>query len=224
MPQQQAYAAPTQTPSKKSKRGLIIGIIVAAVLVVIALVVLLFVLPNLNNQSNASKGSAPVVVTSSRSASSSTASVVAGAPVFTSVTVSSQLPADNDTPDYGAINLTDGNPETAWNEGASGDGTGEYVTFSASTPQRVTSVSIMGGFPKLYKDGSDIYPKNNRPQRITISYDGGSQSFTMQDLRNQFQTFTLTKPVETKTLTIAIDSVYKGTRFDECCIAEITIQ
>ena len=46
----------------------------------------------------------------------------------------------------------------------------------------------------------------------------------MQDLRGQFQTFTLAKPVETTQITITIDSVYKGTKYDECCIAEVKIQ
>lgn len=198
-----------QGPNKKLVVG--IGVSVAVVIFVILFMVL-------GNPGAKGGGAA------SPSLASSSSSVVAGPPVFTSIQVSSQLPGDSDTVDYGARNLTDDIIETAWNEGANGDGTGERITMSASTPQHVTSVSIMGGFPRYYKDGSDVYFKNNRPQNITISYDSGFQSFTMQDLRGQFQTFTLAQPVDTKQLVITIDSVYKGTRYDECCIAEVKVQ
>lgn len=138
--------------------------------------------------------------------------------------MSSELPGDADTAYYGPNNLVDGNSETAWNEGASGAGVGEWAKFSASSLQHVTSVSIMGGFPKYYKDGSDVYQKNPRPKEITVSYEGGSQSFTMQDLRGEFQTFTFTKPVDTKWITITIDSVYTGRKYEDCCIAEVKFQ
>lgn len=207
-----ASAQPVQTPGPNKK--LIIGIGAGAIAIIL---VILFVTLG----SSGTKGG-DVAMTAAPPANSSAA--VSGPPVFTSVQVSSQLPGDDDTADYGAVNLTDGIVETAWNEGASGDGTGERITLSASTPQHVTSVSIMGGFPKYYKDGSDVYFKNNRPHSITISYDSGFQSFDMQDLRGQFQTFTLAQPVDTKQLIITIDSVYKGTKYDECCIAEVKVQ
>lgn len=150
-------------------------------------------------------------------------SVVASAPVFTTVETSSVLAPDSTTSNYGGINVVDGLAETAWNEGAAGDGTGEWLELIAPSPQRVSSVSIMGGYPKPYRDGSDVYYKNNRPRQITISYDGGSQSFMLQDLRGQFQTCALSHPVETTFVRITINSVYKGANYDDCCIAEVKV-
>lgn len=222
VPQRSYYASSSTRPSE-SRTGLIVGICVVVAVIVIAAAAFFFVIPNMTS-SNVSKSSSVSAPAASPSSSNAGASAQFEAPAFTSVQVSSQLPGDSDTADYGAVNLTDGNSETAWNEGATGDGAGEWIKFTAGTPQRVTSVSIMGGFPRTYKDGSDVYFKNNRPKQITISYNGGSEKFTMQDLRGQFQTFTLAKPVETTQITITIDSVYKGTKYDECCIAEVRIQ
>ncbi len=216
MPQGQAAYQP---PRKNSKPpiGIIIGACAAAV-VILVLVVIFLVMPMLGGNASTTKASTGAGSTASSSATGATP------PVFSSVTVSSELPGDSDTAYYGANNLVDGNYETAWNEGASGTGVGEWAKFSASTPQHVTSVSIMGGFPKYYKDGSDVYLKNPRPKEITISYEGGSQKFTMEDYRAQFQTFTLTKPVDTTWVTITIDSIYPGRRYEDCCIAEVKFQ
>lgn len=209
-----AGGAPHQAGGPRT--AMIIGIAAAVVLVIV--LVLFVVVPALNRPAGTS------VPVSPSTASEQTTQTTQAPPVFPTVQISSQLPGDSDTADYGIVNLTDGRTDTAWNEGAPGDGTGEWVRFSASAPQYVTSVSIMGGFPALYKDGSDLYYKNSRPKQITISYDGGSEQFTMQDLRDQFQTFTLASPVYTTQLTITIDSAYAGAKYDDCCIAEVKIQ
>lgn len=160
---------------------------------------------------------------SSESSRSTTPSAIAEPPMFTMVSTSSVLAPDKNTSDYSGASATDGILDTAWNEGSSGDGTGEWIELIASTPQHVSAVSIVGGYPKIYRDGSDVYYKNNRPRQITISYDGGSQTFMMQDLRGQFQTFTLDRPVDTTFVRITIESVYKGANYNDCCISEIEV-
>lgn len=152
-----------------------------------------------------------------------TPSTIATPPEFTMVETSSVLAPDNTTSDYSGRNAMDGALDTAWNEGSPGDGTDEWIEFYNPTPQHVTAVSIAGGYPKLYKDGSDVYYKNNRPRQITITYDGGSQTYMMQDLRGQFQTFTLPQPVDTTSVCIIINSVYRGANYNDCCIAEVKI-
>lgn len=152
-----------------------------------------------------------------------TPSAITMPPEFTMVETSTVLAPDKTTSDYSGRNAMDGALDTAWNEGSPSDGTGEWIEFIAYTPQHVSSVSIAGGYPKLYKDGSDVYYKNNRPRQVTISYDGGSQAFMMQDLRGQFQTLTLSQPIDTTFVRITIDSVYRGANFNDCCIAEVKI-
>lgn len=208
-------------------------IFVVIAVVVVAVIIAVVVFTQGESPSGESKSNAPAqeqvesssttVAPSEESSRTATPSTIAAPPVFTQIETSSDLTPDNTTSDYGGRNTTDGLLETAWNEGAPGDGTGEWIEFIAPSPQCVSSVSIAGGYPKLYKDGSDVYYKNNRPRQITISYEGGSQTFMMQDLRGQLQTFTFAQPIETTFICITINSVYKGSNYDDCCIAEVEI-
>lgn len=145
-------------------------------------------------------------------------------PTFDQAFASSSLPGDDTTSYYGPYNAIDGDYETAWNEGAEGPGIGQSISIQADSPQYVTSVSIMGGFPKiLAASGNDVYYQNCRPKEITVSYEGGQETFTMSDLRGEFQTFVLSRPASTRYLTITIDSVYPGSTYEDCCIAEIEV-
>lgn len=208
-------------------------IFVVIAIVVVAVIVAVVIFTQGENSSGEGESKAPAQeqvdnssttdTPSEKSLRTATPSAIASPPVFAWIETSSDLAPDNTTSDYSGRNATDGILETAWNEGAPGDGTGEWIEFIAPSSQRVTSVSIAGGYPKLYKDGSDVYYKNNRPRQITISYDGGSQTFMMQDLRGQLQTFTFAQPIETTFICITIDSVYKGSNYDDCCIAEVKI-
>lgn len=221
-------ANPTQVSQKKTVWPIFVIIAVVAVAVIIAAVI--FAQGDDSEESvdgaaqqtqeqNASVDSDDL----EKSSQAANPSTIVSPPEFTRVTTSSVLAPDATTSDYSGINAIDGVLETAWNEGAYGDGTGEWLELSASTPQLVSSVSIAGGYPKLYRDGSDVYYKNNRPRQVTISYDGGAQVVMLQDLRGRFQTFTFAQPVETTFIRITIDSVYKGANYDDCCIAEIKV-
>ncbi|ACV21640.1 activator of osmoprotectant transporter ProP [Slackia heliotrinireducens DSM 20476] len=139
-------------------------------------------------------------------------------PVFTDLSESSELPGDSVTSYYGKNNTIDDNPSTAWNEGADGDGSGEWLEFSASSPQLVSSIDIVGGYPK----SDEVYYNNNRPRDITITFsDGTSVSTTLSDTMGAWQTITLSQPVATTSVRITIDSVYTGSMYNDCSFAEI---
>ena len=139
-------------------------------------------------------------------------------PVFTDLFESSELPGDSVTSYYGKNNTIDDNPSTAWNEGADGDGSGEWLEFSASSPQLVSSIDIVGGYPK----SDEVYYNNNRPRDITITFsDGTSVSTTLSDTMGAWQTITLSQPVATTSVRITIDSVYTGSMYNDCSFAEI---
>lgn len=225
---------PTKESQNSSQQGK--GLIFAIVaIVVVAVIVAVVIFTQDENPVGEGENNTPAQEQTEDSSNSSTStpaeepshtatpSAITMPPEFTMVKTSSILAPDNTTSNYGGINAMDGMLDTAWNEGSPGDGTGEWIEFYNPTPQHVTSVSIAGGYPKLYKDGSDVYYKNNRPRQITITYNGGSQTYMMQDLRGQFQTFTLPQPVDTTSICIIIDSVYQGANYNDCCIAEVKI-
>ena len=218
----------SQSSHKQGKGLVFVAVAIVAVAIIVAVVIFTQGEDPTEKEENKAQTQEQVENSSSRTPSeesphTATPSTIATPPEFTMVETSSVLAPDNTTSDYSGRNAMDGALETAWNEGSPVDGTDEWIEFYNPTPQHVTAVSIAGGYPKLYKDGSDVYYKNNRPRQITITYDGGSQTYTMQDLRGQFQTFTLPQPVDTTSVCIIINSVYRGANYNDCCIAEVKI-
>ncbi len=145
--------------------------------------------------------------------------VANGAPRFSTLSASSVLAGDIDShePDC----LVDGNTTTAWCEGVSGTGEGEWVEFNSDMKQNVHSIRIMAGFNK----SEDLYWKNSRPKDITITFDDGTTTTsTLSDEPFAWHTITLSETVQTSSLRITIDSTYPGSRYTDTCISEITIQ
>jgi len=143
---------------------------------------------------------------------------------FNIASSSSVLPGDSTTPYYGPYNVLDGDPTTAWNEGASNNGSGEWISLSAASPQTVSQVLIMGGFPKMNDTNGDVYYLNNRPRMVTIVYSGGYEQFELADIRGEYQVLQFKQPVKTDNIMIVINSVYKGASYNDCCIADVLLR
>ena len=71
---------------------------------------------------------------------------------------------------YDASNVLDGDPGTAWVEGADGPGIGESVTLYSDTPQKVHGIRILEGYMK----NQDIYDKNSVPYRFRLEFSDGT--------------------------------------------------
>ena len=103
--------------------------------------------------------------------------------------------------------------ERPWVEGVKGDGIGEYLLLSFDRPERIDLLSIHPGFPTSYE-------KNNRPQKVEISFsDGRSIDYELEDLNEDIYIL-FSQPVLTEYLKITILSVYHG-QIPDTCIAEI---
>ncbi len=142
----------------------------------------------------------------------------AGPPAFTWTDASSELPPDKVTKYYGPLNAMDNEFTTAWNEGATGHGIGEWISFNADTPQWVHGVEIVGGYPKT----SDIYYKNNRPREVTIQLsDGYETTVTLDDLYREYQRFDFGDYHQTTFIRVTIRSIYEGSTWDDTSICEM---
>ena len=230
MPQPQPVGQQAVAPvaPKKSK---------APAIVIIVIVVLLLVLGSLLayhflSQSQADSGyEGPTQSTQTDTggdadgkSSGTTAMPTYAAPNFTTVTVSSQLPADENSSDYGPATLSDGDYNTAWNENSSSDGTGEWVNFEASASQHVTGLSVVNGFPKYMASGADVYYQNNRVQGVQVTFsDGTYEDFTLADTRGTEQTINFSTAHDVTWMKVTITSVYKGDLYNDCCLAELTV-
>lgn len=119
---------------------------------------------------------------------------------------------------HDVYNLLDGDEETNWTEGVSGQGIGEYVEFTFDQEYTLKTISIQSGV--AYRD--DLFEKNSRPHIITLMLSNGSSIDHALEDTSIPQTLTFEKPVNTSSLRIIIKSVYPGSKWDETAISAIS--
>lgn len=149
------------------------------------------------------------------------------------VTVSSELPAQGEH-DYDYDNMFDGNPSTAWVEGAAGDGTGEWIEVEPPVAFGLGSIAIVNG----YQSSREAYESNGRAARIRCTVyrtDGNTESYTtdLEDLSweevssdptHGYQiVFDSGMPMEVDKFILEILSVYPGSVYNDMCISECII-
>lgn len=118
---------------------------------------------------------------------------------------------------HSADRIMDGDPATAWVEGAKGQGENEGVTFYFDGDYQVNGFIIKAGYHK----SAELYQKNSRPAEIKISDTYGScETYLLQDVFAE-QNIKLIKPMVTDNITVTILSVYPGSTFEDTVISEI---
>ncbi len=141
---------------------------------------------------------------------------------FAEVTASSFLPSDR-YGSYAPYAAVDGLNETAWVEGVSGPGMGEWIqlTFPGTIELRALVFDV--GFNK----SADLFAKNNRIKSATVVFsDGERTTVDFADARGPQEIAMVRAPgpnVETTFVKIIIDEVYSGTTYDDTCLAEIQV-
>ena len=120
---------------------------------------------------------------------------------------------------YGAANLFDASTGTAWVEGASGNGVGEWITIEFETVRRVKSIHVQNGYQK----SSDIFAKNNRVRQIRVLFSGGeSQTFILDD-KLSAQLLMLRPPVSAHWMQFIIDDVWAGNKYTDTAITKLLV-
>lgn len=139
------------------------------------------------------------------------------------VTASSELPAKGKYT-YSASNAHDLNHETAWAEGAEGDGIGEYLlyNFKGST-NKITKIMIMNGYVKSKK----AWEENGRVKALKVYYSNKPCAILeLEDSRTQqeFEIGALGYADSKKpgwSLKFEIIDVYPGTKYKDTVISEL---
>lgn len=107
---------------------------------------------------------------------------------------------------------------TAWVEGVSGNGEGEFLMFTFDNMYQVSGFDICAGYQK----NEDIYSKNARPKEIELEFSNGTKhKITLGDV-NEMQTFQLPEPVNATSVSVKILSVYSGWKYTDTAISEIS--
>ena len=133
---------------------------------------------------------------------------------------STSILTDSFKKDYGPYKVLDGDKTTVWAEGVDGPGYGESITLYFDSVHTVKQLKIVNGLINSY----DGYYKNNRVASIKIIFsDGSSQIAHLSDDNTGYQTIDLGRSVDTDYITLTIDSVYSGYKYDDTCIAEVVV-
>lgn len=115
--------------------------------------------------------------------------------------------------------VIDNKLDTAWAEGAAGDGIGECLYMIFDDDYIVSGLNIYAGYHK----SKDLYYKNGRPKEIEIEFaDGTTLNCELYDVLKK-QTIKFETPVITDEITIRILSVYNGTDYEDTIISEISL-
>lgn len=121
--------------------------------------------------------------------------------------------------EYSVENLKSLKLKHPWVEGAKGDGIGEYIQFNKKD---ASGLFMLNGFISLNR--SDLYEKNNRIEKIAIS---GMTSKTKKEVllldTAKPQYIDLSDFSNNEEIKLEIQSVYKGTKYDDTCIAGIIL-
>ena len=111
-------------------------------------------------------------------------------------------------------------PSTAWIEGVSDDGIGQFIQFSSNNTFRVDKIDIINGFSKNQK----TYMKNNRVKKVIIEFsDKSQQVYELEDNNMEYQTIDI-GGINTNSVKVIIQEVYTNGRvYKDTCISEISV-
>lgn len=133
----------------------------------------------------------------------------------TAAAASSTLKATS-TSNYAVTNLLDGDPATAWNEGADGSGIGEWIQFDFSQEVVLSRIEIANGYQK----DDDRYLGNPRVQSLRVEYSNGTTQLVDLLDDKDFQTIRPTRQPVTS-VRMVIVSVYPGEEWDDTALSEV---
>ena len=135
------------------------------------------------------------------------------------VTASSTLVENlsTETKNHSPINMTDNDANTAWVEGAVGDGVGEWILLEGDSIFDLDTIQITNG----YTGTDSLYEKNNRIKKLEITADNGqSKVVDLVDGLKEAQNFILNFK-DIQSIKIVILEVYEGSKYEDLCISEL---
>ena len=118
---------------------------------------------------------------------------------------------------YSAQNLVDGNISSCWSEGVYSFGIGESIVINFDKSYKIHGINIWNGYQK----SSELFYKNSRPSSIRIITDLWYWDFHLED-RMGMQTFNFGIFDSTRSVKIVINDIYRGTKYTDTCISEIS--
>jgi len=116
-----------------------------------------------------------------------------------------------------AENLVDGDPASAWAEGAPGAGIGEHFRVTLDGTQPVAEVRILPGFART----DELFHKYNRPRHVLVHFSNGTQEMLLLKDDPSLQRFKVSVQAEWADFTIV--DIYPGTTGNDTYVSEVEL-
>lgn len=120
---------------------------------------------------------------------------------------------------YSPYNLVDHQNDTYWQEGEEGDGIGQKITFSFSNQVMLNGISISNGKQNIL-DSDHSFTENNRIKKIELVEDDRLTIVLPDEQETVYILFE--EPIIKEKVTIILREVYKGTKYNDTCLSEIS--
>ena len=135
-----------------------------------------------------------------------------------SASASSTLP-DEGSYTYPPSMVLDGDPVTAWVEGAAGNGEGEWIQLSGTQPFSFTGLVIRAGYQK----DPTTFTNNGRPTKLLMECSDGS-AWEMELPPGRGETvIPMGQRLEESWIRFTIQEVNPGSKYEDTCISEISL-
>ncbi|WP_258102191.1 discoidin domain-containing protein [Marinoscillum pacificum] len=117
---------------------------------------------------------------------------------------------------YGPSNLMDSRKDFGWAEGVSGNGVGEYITFSTKEPVTISAIKIWNG----YQRSPSHYEGNARLKEFTFGTSDVSGFYSLKD-HNSSQLVPLSTSITGTKFILRVKDVYPGSKYQDLVLSEI---
>lgn len=121
---------------------------------------------------------------------------------------------------YGAMNIIDKNPETAWSEGAKGYGIDEWVQVERDGLVDIGKILIVNG----YHQSQETYDNNGRLKRFRLDFSQGEYIYYEVDenkIESNYIRITFNRPISTDSIRLTILDAFEGSKYEDTCITDI---
>lgn len=121
---------------------------------------------------------------------------------------------------YQADNLFDNRRNTAWVEGVSGNGIGEYLSIEFDTPQTVRHLELINGYTK----SNPTFMKNSRINELIITASNGKTlKVKLKDVQ-RWQQIPMEGFEQVEWIQLRIGSAYPGTKYEDTALTELRLR
>jgi|GEM_PF-2521668 len=142
------------------------------------------------------------------------------------ITASSKLKA-KDQKNYGIDRAFDGSRQTAWCEGAQGNGVGQSIDLKFNTPTHIEALAVDAGFVNMSPTEGDLFTRNAHLKTFRLFVDGALDR-TVQVGQHQ-PAIAIELHREVSSIRFEVVEVWTGKpdthlgAFDDLCISEIAV-